>query len=58
MSQNKTPGDSEVTSFLGFSSKNVLEWYFNVVKKNKINKNINLRRKYGIFKFKNTPKIN
>jgi len=25
MSQNKTPGDSKVTSSLGFSSKNLLE---------------------------------
>jgi len=34
ISQNKTPGDRKVTS-LGFSSKNLLELYFNVVKKNK-----------------------
>jgi len=26
ISQNKTPGDSKVTSSLGFSSKNLLEW--------------------------------
>jgi len=32
ISQNKT-GDSKVTSSLGFTSKNLLEWYFNVVKK-------------------------
>jgi len=35
ISQNKTPGDSRVASSLGFSSKNLLERYFNVVKKNK-----------------------
>jgi len=28
ISQNKTPGDSKVTSSLGFSSKNLLERYF------------------------------
>jgi len=28
ISQNKTPGDSKVTSSLGFSSKILLEWYF------------------------------
>jgi len=33
ISQNKTPGDSKVTSSLSFSYKNLLEWYFNVVKK-------------------------
>jgi len=35
ISQNKTPGDRKVTSSLGFSSKNLLEWYFNGVEKNK-----------------------
>jgi len=33
ISRNKTPGDSKVTSSLGFSSKNLLELYFNVVRK-------------------------
>jgi len=33
ISQNKTPGDSKVTSYLGFSSKILLELYFNAVKK-------------------------
>jgi len=28
-------GESKVTSSLGFSSKNLLEWYFNVVKQKK-----------------------
>jgi len=39
MSQNKTPGESKVTSSLGFSSKNLLELYFNVVKKIKLHSN-------------------
>jgi len=34
ISRKKSPGDSKVTSSLGFSSKNLLECYFNVVKKN------------------------
>jgi len=33
ISQYKTPGDGKVTSSLGLSSKNLLERYFNVVKK-------------------------
>jgi len=50
ISQNKTPGDSKVTSSLGFSSKNLLE--FNVVKKKlkiKHENKHNLHRQYGTF---------
>jgi len=49
ISQNKTPGDSKVTLSLGFSSKNLLKWYFNVVKKIKHKNKHNLHRKYGTF---------
>jgi len=59
ISQNKTPDDSKVTSSLGFSSKNLLEWYFNVVKKKKNIKHKNkhhLHRKYGTFWSKWIPK--
>jgi len=52
ISQNKTPGDSKVASSLGFSSKDLFEWYFNVVKKNVKNKTENkhnLHRKFGTF---------
>jgi len=45
ISQNKTPGDSKVTSSLGFSSKNLWELYFNVVKKIKHKNKHNLHRK-------------
>jgi len=64
ISQNKTPGDSKVTSSLGFRSKNLLGWYFNVVQKNKNKKNIKISIIYienmvlfEVNKFKNTPKI-
>jgi len=52
ISQNKTPGDSKVTSSLGFSSKNLLELYVNVVKKIlkiKHKNKHNLHKKYGTF---------
>jgi len=33
ISQNKIPGDSKITSSLGFSSKNLLEYFYVVGKK-------------------------